>query len=271
MDERNMLLREGLGMHSPHGAPWASLRWSSKRLLSSGGQPKKGVERSLYDVITMEALEDQFFAPEEPASVLRARCPSPRSLSARCCPCSTRQRRTSRRTCTRGGRDASARPRARHARCVVNLDPLPFWGAGAQLVALNMQTNDLPVQLHYALRVGRLRWLCPQTARAPELFSLVARRLVGRRRPCLLTPLHLRAVSPPRRSRLRPPRVGRRHLPQGARATKRRSCAARPLCAHILRAHSCRGRQGRHLGPVRQGERLGWQKDIASRRRRSDA
>ena len=32
-----------------------------------------------------------------------------------------------------------------------NFDPLPFWRSGAQLVALNMQTNDLPVQLHYAL------------------------------------------------------------------------------------------------------------------------
>jgi len=32
-----------------------------------------------------------------------------------------------------------------------NLDPLPSWRCGAQLIALNMQTNDLPVQLHHAL------------------------------------------------------------------------------------------------------------------------
>ena len=31
-----------------------------------------------------------------------------------------------------------------------NMDPLPFWRCGAQLVALNMQTNDLAVQLHRA-------------------------------------------------------------------------------------------------------------------------
>lgn len=32
-----------------------------------------------------------------------------------------------------------------------NANPLPLWRAGAQLVCLNMQTNDLPTQLHYAL------------------------------------------------------------------------------------------------------------------------
>jgi len=32
-----------------------------------------------------------------------------------------------------------------------NLDPLPHWCAGSQMVALNMQTNDLPMQLNAAL------------------------------------------------------------------------------------------------------------------------
>ncbi|EOD16310.1 hypothetical protein EMIHUDRAFT_102904 [Emiliania huxleyi CCMP1516] len=32
-----------------------------------------------------------------------------------------------------------------------NFDPLPYWSAGAQLCALNLQTNDLPTQLHHAL------------------------------------------------------------------------------------------------------------------------
>uniref|UniRef100_A0A7S4BY56 PI-PLC Y-box domain-containing protein n=1 Tax=Chrysotila carterae TaxID=13221 RepID=A0A7S4BY56_CHRCT len=32
-----------------------------------------------------------------------------------------------------------------------NYDPLPCWASGAQLCALNLQTNDLPTQLHYAL------------------------------------------------------------------------------------------------------------------------
>ena len=32
-----------------------------------------------------------------------------------------------------------------------NLDPLPHWCAGSQMVAMNMQTNDLPMQLNSAL------------------------------------------------------------------------------------------------------------------------
>ena len=38
-----------------------------------------------------------------------------------------------------------------------NFDPLPFWAAGASMCALNLQTNDLPTQLHHALfeRNGR--------------------------------------------------------------------------------------------------------------------
>ena len=32
-----------------------------------------------------------------------------------------------------------------------NMDPLPFWGAGCHQIALNVQTCDLPVQLHEAL------------------------------------------------------------------------------------------------------------------------
>jgi len=32
-----------------------------------------------------------------------------------------------------------------------NFDPLPCWASGVQLCALNLQTNDLPTQLHYAL------------------------------------------------------------------------------------------------------------------------
>eukprot|EP00966_Prymnesium_polylepis_P033738 784224-Prymnesium_polylepis.1 len=32
-----------------------------------------------------------------------------------------------------------------------NMSPLPGWLAGSQNVALNMSTNDLAVQLHYAL------------------------------------------------------------------------------------------------------------------------
>jgi len=32
-----------------------------------------------------------------------------------------------------------------------NFDPLPCWAAGAQMAALNLQTNDLPTQLHHAL------------------------------------------------------------------------------------------------------------------------
>eukprot|EP00965_Chrysotila_dentata_P011380 371617-Pleurochrysis_carterae.AAC.4 len=32
-----------------------------------------------------------------------------------------------------------------------NFDPLPCWASGAQLCALNLQTNDLATQLHYAL------------------------------------------------------------------------------------------------------------------------
>ena len=32
-----------------------------------------------------------------------------------------------------------------------NMDPRPAWRAGAAMVALNLQTNDLPTQLHYAL------------------------------------------------------------------------------------------------------------------------
>ena len=32
-----------------------------------------------------------------------------------------------------------------------NLDPLPMWRSGVQMAALNMQTVDLPVSLHYAL------------------------------------------------------------------------------------------------------------------------
>ena len=32
-----------------------------------------------------------------------------------------------------------------------NVDPLPAWRSGCQLVALNLQTPDLPTQLHHAL------------------------------------------------------------------------------------------------------------------------
>eukprot|EP00965_Chrysotila_dentata_P041580 1378673-Pleurochrysis_carterae.AAC.2 len=32
-----------------------------------------------------------------------------------------------------------------------NFDPLPCWASGVQLCALNLQTNDLPTQLHHAL------------------------------------------------------------------------------------------------------------------------
>ena len=32
-----------------------------------------------------------------------------------------------------------------------NMDPLPVWGAGMQMVALNYQTNDLPMQINRAL------------------------------------------------------------------------------------------------------------------------
>jgi len=32
-----------------------------------------------------------------------------------------------------------------------NFDPMPCWAAGAQMAALNLQTNDLPSQLHHAL------------------------------------------------------------------------------------------------------------------------
>ena len=47
-----------------------------------------------------------------------------------------------------------------------NADPLPFWRAGVQLVALNLQTVDLPTQLHhalfaasgYVLKPAEMRW-----------------------------------------------------------------------------------------------------------------
>ena len=50
-----------------------------------------------------------------------------------------------------------------------NLDPLPCWRAGVQLVALNLQTNDLPTQLHHALFAQRGYVLKPAELRATDV------------------------------------------------------------------------------------------------------
>jgi hypothetical protein len=164
MNERGMLLRQGLDAHAPSGAKMSkSGRWSSKRLFGGNGHPKKGVERSLHDVITMEARSrDEFFAPTgaeygSPNTLPITSLSERKMLSmlyetdadaalaphSRHTGVAAMQRRTASRVCRvypRSTRVASS-----------NMDPLPCWCAGAQLVALNMQTNDLPVQLHYAL------------------------------------------------------------------------------------------------------------------------
>lgn len=45
-----------------------------------------------------------------------------------------------------------------------NLDPLPYWHAGGQIVALNFQTYDKGVQLNSALFTGTPGWvLKPQS------------------------------------------------------------------------------------------------------------
>ena len=76
-----------------------------------------------------------------------------------------------------------------------NLQPLTFWRVGAQMVALNMQTNDIATQLHHALfshcgyvlkpenlRTGELGWPAARpmlkcfTLRVLSLHHLPARR-----------------------------------------------------------------------------------------------
>ena len=47
-----------------------------------------------------------------------------------------------------------------------NLDPLPCWRAGVQLVALNLQVVDLPTQLHHALFAASGYVLKPPALRA---------------------------------------------------------------------------------------------------------
>ena len=42
-----------------------------------------------------------------------------------------------------------------------NMNPCPFWLAGAQHCALNMSNNDLSVQLHHALFTGTSGYACP--------------------------------------------------------------------------------------------------------------
>ena len=49
-----------------------------------------------------------------------------------------------------------------------NLDPLPCWRVGAQVVALNLQTIDLPTQLHHALFASRGYVLKPAELRSAD-------------------------------------------------------------------------------------------------------
>ena len=119
---------------------------------SATPKKKRSIDPGLASIISMPAKAfDKFWAPMIAAfDVLGITSLSERKIltllddfSGKESGIAALQRRTAVRLCRvypRATRVASS-----------NADPLPLWRTGAQLVCLNMQTNDLPTQLHYAL------------------------------------------------------------------------------------------------------------------------
>jgi hypothetical protein len=72
-----------------------------------------------------------------------------------------------------------------------NLDPLPLWAVGTHMVALNMQTNDVPTQLHHALFAERGYVLKPPLLRSPGASWPPSRPMLYRVSLKLLSLQHL--------------------------------------------------------------------------------